>query len=214
MIFSNSPVFFIENKSIISNLSVPINRKEVDLKSFDEKKVDALYFNTQRDLRTAAEELEKMGIRTFESDVDPARRFLMERFINAQVKVEGICSQKNNIASFTNPKIEPCEFNPKLLIASVDIETGAQNSQLYSIAVHLSGKTEEKKVFIISEKKEKLPAHISISRNEKELLENFLKWFNEKDPDVVIGWHVIGFDLMFLENKCREFNDSIRYCPC
>jgi len=206
--FSNSPVYFLENKSVISNLSVPFNRKKVELKNFDEKEVDALYFNTQRDLKTAEEELERMGIRTFESDVDPARRFLMERFINAQVKVEGVAYQKNNLASFTNPKIEPTEFTPKLLIASIDIETGAQNSQLYSIAVHLSGKAEEKKVFIVSEKKEKLPAHISIYPDEKELVLSFLKWFDEKDPDVVIGWHVIGFDLMFLENKCKELNIS------
>ena len=206
--FSNSPVYFLENKSVISNLSVPFNRKKVELKNFDEKEVDALYFNTQRDLKTAEEELERMGIRTFESDVDPARRFLMERFINAQVKVEGVAYQKNNLASFTNPKIESTEFTPKLLIASIDIETGAQNSQLYSIAVHLSGKAEEKKVFIVSEKKEKLPAHISIYPDEKELLLSFLKWIDEKDPDVVIGWHVIGFDLMFLENKCKELNIS------
>ncbi|MCK7539709.1 MAG: hypothetical protein MZV63_56760 [Marinilabiliales bacterium] len=84
-----------------------------------------------------------------------------------------LCYQKNNLASFTNPKIEPCEFTPKLLIASIDIETGAQNSQLYSIAVHLSGKIEEKKVFIVSDKKEKLPAHISICPDEKELLSEF-----------------------------------------
>ncbi|HSW53760.1 MAG TPA: DNA polymerase II [Ignavibacteriaceae bacterium] len=206
--FPNTPVFFIERKSFISNLSVPYNRKEVDLKSLDEKEVDALYFNSQRDLRTAAEELERMSITTFEADVDPARRFLMERFINAQVKVEGVCYQKNNLASFTNPKIELCEFTPNLLIASIDIETGSQNSQLYSIAAQHSGKEEEKKVFIISEKKEKLPAHISTYPDEKELLFGFLKWFNEKDPDVVIGWHVIGFDLMFLENKCRELNLS------
>ena len=208
VIFPNNPVFFIERKSFISNLSVPYNRKEVELKSFDEKKVDALYFNTQRDLKSAEEELERMGITTFESDVDPARRFLMERFINAQVQVEGVSNQKNNLTSFTNPKIEPCEFTPKLLIASIDIETGAQNNQLYSIAVHLSGKFEEKKVFIVSDKKEKLPAHISIYPGEKELLFGFLKWFDEKNPDVVIGWHVIGFDLMFLENKCRELNIS------
>ncbi|MBK9096999.1 MAG: DNA polymerase II [bacterium] len=205
--FGNSPVFFIESKSVISQLSVPFNRKEVELKNFDDKKVDALYFNTQRDLKTAVEELEKTGIKTFESDVDPARRFLMERFINAQVKVEGVFYQKNNLASFTNPKIEPCEFTPKLLVASIDIETG-QNNQLYSVAVHLSGKIDEKKVFIVSEKKEKLPAHISTYPDEKELLQNFLRWFNEKDPDIVIGWHVIGFDLMFLENKCRELNIS------
>ncbi len=89
------------------------------------------------------------------------------------------------------------------LIASIDIETG-QNNQLYSIAIHLSGKEEEKKVFIVSEEKEKLPDYIITFKNETELLQNFLKWFQEKDPDVIIGWHVIGFDLMFLERKCNE----------
>jgi DNA polymerase-2 len=201
--FSNSPVFFIQSKSVISQLSVPYNRKEVGLKNFDDKKVDALYFNTQRDLRTAVDELEKMGIKTFESDIDPARRFLMERFINAQLKVDGVFYQKNNLASFTNPKIEPCEFTPKLTVASVDIETG-QSGQLYSVAVQLSGKCEENKVFMVSDEKQKLPVHISTYSDEKELLQNFLKWINEKDPDIVIGWHIIGFDLMFLENKCKE----------
>ncbi|MGB5288333.1 MAG: 3'-5' exonuclease, partial [Ignavibacteriaceae bacterium] len=204
LIFSNNPVFFIEHKSFISNLSVPYNRKEVKLKSFDEKKVDALYFNSQRDLKTAVEEIENMGIKTFESDVDPTRRFLMERFINAQVQVEGICEQKKNLYSFTNPKLEPCDITPKLLVASIDIETGTQNKLLYSVAVHLSGKIEEKKVFIVSEEEIKSPDYILSFKDEKELLQYFLKWFQEKDPDIVIGWHVIGFDLMFLENKCNE----------
>ncbi|MGB5529275.1 MAG: 3'-5' exonuclease, partial [Ignavibacteriaceae bacterium] len=208
LIFSNNPVFFIEHKSFISNLSVPYNRKEVELKSFDEKKVDALYFNSQRDLKTAVEEIENMGIKTFESDVDPTRRFLMERFINAQVQVEGICEQKKNLYSFTNPKLEPCDITPTLLVASIDIETGTQNKLLYSVAVHLSGKIEEKKVFIVSEEEIKSPDYILSFKDEKELLQYFLKWFQEKDPDIVIGWHVIGFDLMFLENKCNELNIS------
>jgi DNA polymerase-2 len=204
LIFSNNPVFFVENKSVIEKLSVPFNRKDVELKNFDENKVDALYFNSQRDLRTAIEEIENMGIKTFESDVDPSRRFLMEKFINAQLQVEGICEKKRNFYSFSNPIIEPCDVTPTLLIASIDIETGIQNTQLYSIAVHLSGKTEEKKVLIVSEDKVELPDYVRTFRDEKELLQNFLKWFQEKDPDIIIGWHVIGFDLMFLENKCRE----------
>jgi len=203
MTFSNNPVFFVNSTSVISNLSVPFSRKEVELKNFAENKVDALYFNTQRDLKTAAEELDGKGIRTFESDIDPARRFLMERFINAQVQVEGTFTKKNNLSSFSNPKIDPCEFTPKLLIASIDIETG-QNNQLYSIAVHLSGKEEEQKVFIVSEEKMRLSDYIETFENEKDLLHNFLKWFREKDPDIIIGWHVIGFDLMFLERKCNE----------
>ena len=202
--FTNNPVFFINNTLVISNLSVPYNRKEVELKNFEENKVDALYFNSQRDLKTTAEELEGMGIKTYESDIDPARRFLMERFINAQVQAEGTFTQKKNLASFSNPKIEPCEFTPKLLIASIDIETGANNGQLYSIAIHLSGKAEEKKVFIVSEEKIKGDEYIEDCKDEKELLQKFLNWFKEKDPDVIIGWHVIGFDLMFLESKCNE----------
>lgn len=208
LIFSNNPVFFVEHKSFIERLSVPFNRKEVELRNFDERKVDALYFNSQRDLNTAVEEIESMGIKTYESDVDPARRFLMERFINAQVQVEGICEKKKSFYSFTNPTIEPCDVTPKLLIASIDIETGTQNTQLYSIAVHLSGKTEEKKVFIISEEKVEIPDYVRNFADEKELLQNFLSWFQEKDPDIIIGWHVIGFDLMFLESKCRELNLS------
>ncbi|MFI5237985.1 MAG: hypothetical protein ACHQLA_08605, partial [Ignavibacteriales bacterium] len=82
LIFTNKPVFFIKDSSVISNLSIPNSRKDVELKNFEEKKVDALYFNTQRDLKTAVEELERIGVSTFESDVDPSRRFLMERFIN------------------------------------------------------------------------------------------------------------------------------------
>ena len=204
LIFSNNPVFFVEHKSVIENLSVPFNRKEVDLKNFDERKVDALYFNSQRDLRTAIEEIESMGIKTYESDVDPARRFLMERFINAQVLVEGVYEKKRNLISFTNPTVEPCDITPKLLIASIDIETGTQNTQLYSVAIHLSGKTEKKKVFIVSDEKIEPSDCIISNTDEKELLQNFLSWFQEKDPDIIIGWHVIGFDLMFLENKCRE----------
>ena len=208
LIFSNNPVFFIEHKSVIENLSVPFNRKEVELQNFDERKVNALYFNSQRDLKIALEEIESMGIKTFESDVDPARRFLMERFINAQVQVKGICQRKKNFVSFTNPIIEPCDITPKLSIASIDIETGTQNTQLYSIAVHLSGKIEEKKVFIVSEEKIESLDYIVSIKDEKELLQNFLNWFQEKDPDIIIGWHVIGFDLMFIENKCRELNLS------
>jgi DNA polymerase-2 len=208
LIFSNNPVFFVEHKSFIENISVPLNRKEVELKNFAENKVDALYFNSQRDLKTAVEEIENMGIVTFESDVNPARRFLMEKFINAQVQVEGVCKKKRSLISFTNPTVEPCDITPKLLIASIDIETGTQNTQLYSVAIHLSGKTEEKKVFIVSDEKIKSPDYIISNKDEKELFQNFLKWFQEKDPDIIIGWHVIGFDLMFLENRCRELNLS------
>ena len=86
---SNNPVFFVERDSLVVRLNQPLQRKEVELKTFSGKPVDALYFNTQRDLKIVAEDLHQNNVTTYESDLDPARRYLMERFINAQVLVTG-----------------------------------------------------------------------------------------------------------------------------
>ncbi len=203
---TNNPVFFVKRSSDISDLKVSNRRKEINLKNFDEQDVDALYFNTENELRSAAEELATMGITSYESDINPTRRFLMERFINAQVKVTGSTKKRGSLLIFTNPQLEPTEVTPQFVVASIDIETGNNNTVLYSIAVHLTGKNgEEKIVFLQSDKKETLPGNFYLFKNEKELLQNFITWFNKADPDIIIGWHVIGFDLMFLESKCNEF---------
>jgi DNA polymerase-2 len=203
---SNSPVFFVERDSLVVRLNQPLQRKEVELKTFSGKPVDALYFNTQRDLKIIAEDLHQNHVTTYESDLDPARRYLMERFINAQVLVTGKCNKNGKLTTFINPKLEPCEISPEFVVLSIDIETGENNSKLYSIAAQVTGKRgEQKKVFIVDEKEIKYSENISSFKNEKDLLIGFLDWFKELDPDIIIGWHVIGFDLMYLESKCQEY---------
>ncbi len=205
LITKNNPVFFIEKDTPALNLKMPFTRKNVNLKSFNLKEVDAVYFNTQRELIDAAEELTSQNIKTYESDIDPVRRFLMERFINVQVKVTGNASHKSNITRFVNPKLEACEIYPNFLIASIDIETGVKNGMLYSIAVHLTSKNrEENIVFILGKEEKKKPDYLHFFDSEKELILSFFNWFKSVDPDIIIGWHVIGFDLMFLEQKCQE----------
>lgn len=205
IIINNSkPVFFIERKIPELNLSVNYKRKSVKLSSFSREKVDAVYFNSQRNLLTAAAEFSAQGIPTFESDIDPVRRYLMERFINAQIQIIGLPIKQDKLLSFINPKIEPCEITPELTVASLDIETGSKNEMLYSIGVHVTGKLEEKHVFMLGETPRKQLKEISFFPDEESLIKNFLEWFKEIDPDVIIGWHVIGFDLMFIERKCTE----------
>ena len=180
---TNNPVFFVKRSSDISGLKVPNRRKEVELKDFNEQDVDALYFNTETDLRTAAEELGRIAVINYESDINPTRRFLMERFINAQVKVTGSAEKRGNPLNFTNPQLEPTEVTPQFVVTSIDIETGNNNTILYSIAVHLTGKNgEEKIVFLQSDKKESLPGNFYLFKTEKELLQNFITWFNKADP--------------------------------
>jgi DNA polymerase-2 len=206
IIDNNKPVFFVEKDVILTALTVPHKRKHVNMKNFSGIPVDALYFNTQKDLKTAEEILSSRNITTYESDVDPARRFLMEKSINAQMSVTGSAIRKDKLLSFTNPDIEPADLTPNFVIASLDIETGEKNDLLYSIAVTLRDNGDDiKKVFVLSDKNEKLSDYVECFPSEKELLQNFMNWFRESDPDIIIGWHVIGFDLLFLDSKCKEF---------
>ncbi len=210
IVTNNKPVFFVENDVILNPLTKNYLRKETKLKNFNTKPVDAIYFNTQKALTTFAETCHQSNQTTYESDVDPLRRFLMEKSINSQMKITGASEQRNYIVRFTNPVIEPCNITPEFVLASIDIETGVKTNQLYSIAIHITGKKgDHKKVFMVGEKPKRSNDLISFFDDERDLLNNFFKWFNEIDPDIIIGWHVVGFDLLFLDNKCRELGISL-----
>ena len=210
IVTNNKPVFFVEQGATLNPLAKNYLRKETKLKNFNNQPVDALYFNTQKALTTFAENCQQSNLKTYESDLDPLRRFLMEKSINSQMKITGVAEQRNSIVRFTNPTILPCNTTPEFVIASVDIETGAKTNQLYSVAVHITGKKgEHKKVFMIGENPKHTNDLISFFHDERNLLINFFNWFKEVDPDIIIGWHVIGFDLLFLDNKCRELGISL-----
>ncbi len=223
LITNNRPVFFVERNAVIDSSIKTYLRKDTKLKNFNQQPVDAIYFNTQKDLLSLSDTLHQSNITTYESDIDPLKRFLMEKSINSQMKITGVAEQKNLIKSFIDPTIEPCEVTPNFVIASIDIETGAKTNILYSIAVHVTGKKDEyKKVFMLNEspnKKDNISRGIKTKdfiekdwgtilffNSERDLLIKFFSWFKEIDPDIIIGWHVIGFDLLFLDNKCRELN--------
>ena len=200
------PLFFVARQEKLPALEDPFERKPVALTAYTGEPIDALYFKTQRALRQAADRFQATGVRHFEADVRPAERFLMERFINARVRVVGESFQRNGLTTFLNPKVKAGRFEPpELNIVSLDIETGVSDGLLYSIAVHLTGRGQElKKVFMLADKREDLPDYLSLYPSEKKVLAAFLEWLHEHDPDLIIGWHVIGFDLMYLERKCQD----------
>ncbi len=202
------PLFFIPRAANFPEVSVQATRKPVALKGMNGEDVDALYFPTQKTLRHAAAIAKASGVTTYEADIKPERRYLMERFINAQARVSGKAVKKGRLLSMRNPQIAPCEVTPSFKVVSLDIETGVESGLLYSIAVHLTGATaEEKKVFMLSDRFHADPeATLFYYPNEKELLSHFFQWLAAADPNIIIGWHVIGFDLMFLEKKCHDLN--------
>ena len=47
--------------------------------------------------------------------------------------------------------------------------------------------------------------------SEQALLEGFFKTLHELDPDVLIGWNVVNFDLDFLQRKCQQLGMSFAF---
>jgi DNA polymerase II len=220
IVINNFKCSFMVLSSIeLPELNCKFSRKSPSIQSFHGEAVDSLIFNSYNDARSAADRLKMAGIQTFEADIKPNERFLMENFINGQLAVHGVAEKKGKLVSFTNPAIKPCEVNTELRIASFDIECSvpqtkgrlttedmAKQGVLYSIACHMSGAGGDKEIcFMLGEKRETRDGHLEIYPTEQGVLNAFLEWFQNEDPDIVIGWHVIGFDLMYLQAKCEAF---------
>ena len=194
-----SAVCFIAGDASIG--STQIERRPLDLRTLEGAAVDGLYFRHQRDLADARDRLRANGVRLYESDLKPSDRYLMERFVTGAVKVRGTPLKREGFIDFRNPSLKRSDYRSTFRAISLDIETEGLNGALYSIAVHAP---DEARVFLLSEtplESESFP--IDCFADEKSLLTGFFEWFQHKDPDLILGWNVVSFDLEFLENKCQ-----------
>lgn len=194
-------VLFAEASKLEQSFKTSFDKKQVNLTSLEGLAVSALYCKNANDFFSLRRELGEKGVRTFENDVWPADRFLMERFIFGGLQILGNGVKEGDTTVYLNPQIKPAEMTPNFLICSLDIETGADGS-LYSIGVHYSGPVESEFVYMLSNENKSINENLSYFKDEKSLLLKFISEFNQMNPDIIIGWHVIGFDLKFIEDKC------------
>ncbi|WP_285412724.1 DNA polymerase II [Variovorax sp. efr-133-TYG-130] len=183
--------------------------RELELKTFDRNPVFGVYAKHFRQLGRMARALQAQGVRVFEADVRPHDRYLMERFITAGVLVE---EGRADRATIYDGRLKPApEFRPMLKMVSLDIET-SQDEALYSIA--LDG-AQERVVFMLGEPPPPPPQQQQPSGEpmdfalvycptRKAMLEQFNEWLERNDPDVVVGWNVIQFDLRVLQKTAND----------
>ncbi|MBF5007220.1 DNA polymerase II [Diaphorobacter caeni] len=179
-----------------------VELRELELKTFQQAPVLGVYSRRFRQLGRLARALQPLGISLLESDVRPHERHLMERFITAGVRWEG--GRVDN-ATLVDCRLLPApDFRPQLKVVSLDIET-SQHQDLYSIA--LDG-LPERVVFMLGEPSAEStqPAGFSLvyCPTRKDLIDSLNDWFARNDPDVIIGWNVIQFDLRVLQKAADE----------
>ena len=180
--------------------------RELTLKTFDQEPVLGLYARQFRQLGKLARALQHQQIALYEADVRPHERYLMERFITAGVRVEG---GRHDGGTIVDCRLKPADdFRPVVKVVSLDIETSA-TEDLYSIALDGAG---DRVVFMLGQAPARPaqlaqvapladPADFSLvyCANRREMVERLNAWFVEHDPDVVVGWSVVQFDLRVLQ---------------
>ena len=181
-----------------------IELRELALKNFQQQPVLGVYVKRFRQLGRLARTLQPLGVSLLETDVRPHERYLMERFITAGVALEGGHFEKSTLVDC---KLLPsADFRPSLKVVSLDIET-SQLQDLYSIA--LDGMA-ERVVFMLGEPplpSEPPPApnfNLVYCATRKAMIEQLNTWFEQHDPDVIIGWNVIQFDLRVLQKTADD----------
>ncbi|MBU2917583.1 DNA polymerase II [Psychrosphaera sp. F3M07] len=191
-----------------------ITNKPLDLKAFDDKKVFGLYANSLKDYHRLRKLAQECSIELLEADIKPIDRFLMERFIQGELCFTGVAHQKQlNASSQTinivnQAKIKQGEYSPKLSTLSVDIECD-ENGYLYSIGCHGAGFHNETVEIVLYNgyqitKPDLLPEYTIWLESEWELLLKFNQIVAELDPDVIIGWNFVKFDIRVLVNAAKR----------
>ena len=175
--------------------------RPLDLCDFHHRAVLGLYCSQYRTLLKLEKRLREHGVDVYEADVRPPERYLMERFITAPVLFGGDDGAGH---------LKPAQgYRPTLRLASLDIETTAYGD-LYSIAIEGCG---QRQVYMLGPPNgdaQTLDFDLEYCDSRAQLIERLNTWFEQHDPDAIIGWNVIQFDLRVLQKQADKYGVTLR----
>lgn len=184
-----------------------IELKPLALTDFHHRPMLGLYCRQHRQLIKLEKLLREGGVAVYEADIRPPERYLMERFITAPVWFNG---QGNGNGPLLSGQMKPApEYRPTLKLVSLDIETTA-HGELYSIALEGCG---QRQVYMLGPANggdETLDFDLEYCASRPQLLERLNAWLERHDPDAIIGWNLVQFDLRVLQKHAERYQIPLR----
>ncbi|CRM86931.1 DNA polymerase II [Pseudomonas sp. 22 E 5] len=179
-----------------------IELRPLQLCDFHHRPVLGLYTRQHRQAMDVEKRLRAAGVDVYEGDVRPPERYMMERFITAPVWFGGT-PDASGVLCDAQMKPAP-DYRPPLKLVSLDIETTAQGD-LYSIALEGCG---ERQVYMLGppNNTDAVDFKLDYCDTRARLLERLNQWLALHDPDAIIGWNVVQFDLRVLHEHAQRLN--------
>ncbi|UIM99085.1 DNA polymerase II [Yersinia ruckeri] len=182
--------------------------RPLPLADFHHRPVLGLYCSQHRQLMRLDRLLKEGGVNVYESDIRPPERFLMERFITAPVWFSG---QANNHGVLLETRMKPAEdYRPPLKLLSLDIET-SEHGELYCIGLQGCG---QRQVYMLGPPNgDDQPQDFDLEYvpSRPLLLEKLNQWLEQHDPDAIIGWNLVQFDLRVLQKHADRYQIPLRF---
>ncbi|SDU19318.1 DNA damage-inducible DNA polymerase II [Pseudomonas moraviensis] len=184
-----------------------VELRPLALQDFQHRPVLGLYCQQHGQLMRLETALNRAGVDVFEADVRPPERYLMERFITAPVRFGGTPDAEGVLLN-AQMKADP-DYRPKLRLVSLDIET-TENGELYSIALEGCG---ERQVYMLGAPNGDasiVDFDLEYCDSRAVILKKLNDWFARHDPDAIIGWNVVQFDLRILHEHARRLGVPLK----
>lgn len=178
----------------------------IALTSFAHEPVCALYLKSNSQLKGLIRVANDVGIILFEVDIRPEQRYLIERFIALDIECVGAfhnISLDSTLPLMTlerarKPVAETTDVDITLSVISLDFECSF-DGELYSVGLYGE---QYQCVFMVGEPQNDSHDFIVWVKDEVELIHHLITWFEQYDPDIIIGWAVVTFDLALLYRRC------------
>lgn len=180
--------------------------RPLQLRDFHQRPVLGLYCPQQRPLIQLEQALRQGGVNVYEADIRPPERYLMERFITAPVLFGGVEAAGGVLI---DAQLKPApDYRPQLKLVSLDIET-TERGELYSIALEGCG---QRQVYMLGPPNREAEVDFDLAYLDSRgaLLEALNGWLERHDPDAIIGWNVVQFDLRVLHEHAQRLQVPLR----
>ena len=178
-----------------------VQLRPLALKDFEQRPVLGLYCQQHRQLLQLEKRLRGAGIEVLEADIRPPERYLMERFITAPVSVSG---QPDAAGVWRDAQLKPAnDYRPTLKLVSLDIET-SERGELYSIALEGCGQRQVYMLGPANGDSTGIDFQLHWCDSRAALLQCLNAWLAEHDPDAIIGWNLVQFDLRVLHEHSKR----------
>jgi DNA polymerase-2 len=186
-----------------------VELRELALCDFRHRPVLGLYCTQYRHLLRLEKRLREHGVDVYEADVRPPERYLMERFITAPVAYAGTPVAADE-RLLVDAQMKPVnEYRPALSTVSLDIETTMQG-ELRSIALEGCGQRQVYMLGPANGDASGLDFDYEVCATRRDLLDRLEEWVRRHDPDAIIGWNLVQFDLRILQQHAQQMQRPLR----